>query len=173
MLDLAKIEAGKVEWHMQPLAVSSVVERATAATAALFNKNGLALIKDVEQDLPQVLGDQDKLIQVVINLISNAVKFTKQGSVTCRVQQSADHCELVVSVIDTGMGVAPADQAKVFEKFKQVGDTLTNRPLGTGLGLSICKEIVEYHGGRIWVESEPGQGSTFAFTLPVPPLGCQ
>ena len=75
--------------------------------------------------------------------------------------------ELVVSVTDSGIGIAPADQPKVFEKFKQVGDTLTDKPKGTGLGLPICKEIVEYHGGRIWVESEPGHGSTFSFTLPV------
>ncbi len=73
---------------------------------------------------------------------------------------------LVVSVTDSGIGIAPADQPKVFEKFKQVGDTLTDKPKGTGLGLPICKEIVEYHGGRIWVESEPGKGSTFSFTLP-------
>jgi signal transduction histidine kinase/DNA-binding response OmpR family regulator/methyl-accepting chemotaxis protein len=164
VLDLAKIEAGKVEWMMQPLAISSVIERATATTAALFEKKGLVLVKEVADRLPEVIGDQDKLIQVVINLISNAVKFTQQGTVTCRVQPS--NGEIVVSIIDTGMGIAPEDQPKVFEKFKQVGDTLTDKPQGTGLGLSICKEIVEYHGGRIWVESELGQGSTFFFSLP-------
>jgi signal transduction histidine kinase len=116
------------------------------------------------------------LLQVVINLISNAVKFTEQGSVTCRVTVAPPFIppigeerggDVVVSVIDTGMGIAPEDQPRVFEKFKQVGDTLTERPQGTGLGLSICKEIVEYHGGRIWVESEVGQGSTFSFALPI------
>ena len=167
VLDLAKIEAGKVEWNMQPLTISTVIERATAATAALFERKGLALIKEVADDLPGVVGDQDRLIQVVINLISNAVKFTEQGSVTCRAQHSVGNGEIVVSVIDTGLGIAPEDQPKVFEKFKQVGDTLTDRPQGTGLGLAICKEIVEHHGGRIWVESELGQGSTFSFTLPV------
>jgi CheY-like chemotaxis protein len=111
------------------------------------------------------IGDRDKLIQVVINLISNAVKFTDQGSVTCRVRQRGQ--EVVVNVIDTGMGIAQEDYPKVFEKFKQVGDTLTNKPKGTGLGLPICKEIVEHHGGRIWVESEMGRGSTFSFTLPI------
>jgi signal transduction histidine kinase/DNA-binding response OmpR family regulator/putative methionine-R-sulfoxide reductase with GAF domain len=170
VLDLAKIEAGKVEWKMQPLAMSTVIERATTATAALFEKKGLALIKEVADDLPAVVGDQDKLIQVVVNLISNAVKFTQQGAVTCRVQQPAGGCELVVSVMDTGMGIAPEDQPKVFEKFKQVGDTLTDKPQGTGLGLSICKEIVEHHGGRIWLESEPGRGSTFSFSLPLSPV---
>ena len=113
---------------------------------------------------PTITGDQDRLIQVVINLISNAVKFTDAGSITCSVAPGG--LEIVVSVKDSGIGIAPADQPKVFEKFKQVGDTLTDKPKGTGLGLPICKEIVEYHGGRIWVESEPGHGSTFSFTLP-------
>jgi len=112
-----------------------------------------------------VTGDRDRLIQVVINLISNAVKFTNSGGVTCRAERRAG--ELVVSVIDTGLGIAPSDQPKVFERFKQVGDTLTDKPKGTGLGLPICKEIVEHHAGRIWVESALGAGSTFSFSLPV------
>jgi signal transduction histidine kinase/DNA-binding response OmpR family regulator/ligand-binding sensor domain-containing protein len=164
VLDLAKIEAGKIEWHMENVGVADIIERATAATASLFDSSGLKLIKEVKSDLPEIVGDQDKLIQVVINLISNAVKFTKAGSVTCRAKQAEG--EIIVSVIDTGAGIAPEDQPKVFEKFKQVGDTLTDRPKGTGLGLTICKEIVEHHGGRIWVESEVGKGSAFSFALP-------
>jgi CheY-like chemotaxis protein len=105
------------------------------------------------------------LIQVVINLISNAVKFTDQGTVICRAGRRGG--DVVVSVVDTGLGIAPTDQPKVFERFKQVGDTLTDKPKGTGLGLPICREIVEHHGGHIWVESEIGRGSTFSFTLPV------
>jgi signal transduction histidine kinase/CheY-like chemotaxis protein/ligand-binding sensor domain-containing protein len=165
VLDLAKIEAGKLEWHMETLTVQEIVERATAATSSLLETRGLKLVKDVKPNLPEVVGDRDRLIQVVINLISNAVKFTPEGSVTCRAQERDG--EVVVSVIDTGMGIAPADQPKVFEKFKQVGDTLTDKPKGTGLGLPICREIVEHHGGRVWVESEVGKGSTFSFTLPV------
>ncbi|MGP0074255.1 MAG: GAF domain-containing protein [Bryobacteraceae bacterium] len=165
VLDLAKIEAGKFTWNMESLSVQDVIERAVSATASLFDAKKLTLVRNVEPGLPTVTGDRDRLIQVVINLISNAVKFTDSGSVTC----SASHRdgELVVSVTDSGIGIAPADQPKVFEKFKQVGDTLTDKPKGTGLGLPICKEIVEYHGGRIWVESEPGKGSTFSFTLPL------
>jgi CheY-like chemotaxis protein len=102
---------------------------------------------------------------VVINLISNAVKFTDSGTITC--SAGARDGDIVVSIADSGIGIAPTDQPKVFEKFKQVGDTLTDKPKGTGLGLPICKEIVEHHGGRIWVESEPGKGSTFSFSLPV------
>ncbi len=165
VLDLAKIEAGKFTWNMANTSIADVLERATAATSSLFEAKKLRLVRDIEADLPTCTGDQDRLIQVVINLISNAVKFTDAGSVMCSAHRQGD--ELVVSVKDSGIGIAPADQPKVFEKFKQVGDTLTDKPKGTGLGLPICKEIVEYHGGRIWVESEPGHGSTFSFSLPI------
>ena len=165
VLDLAKIEAGKFTWNMASVSVADVIERATAATSSLFEAKKLQLVREIEADLPNVTGDQDRLIQVVINLISNAVKFTDAGSVTCSAHMRDGG--IVVSVKDSGIGIAPADQPKVFEKFKQVGDTLTDKPKGTGLGLPICKEIVEYHGGHIWVESEPGHGSTFSFTLPL------
>ena len=166
VLDLAKIEAGKLEWHMEPVSLGEVIDRATAATASLFEQKGLRLVTDVAPGLPTVTGDSDRLIQVVINLISNAVKFTDAGSVTCRAARRGG--EIVVSVVDTGMGIAPVDQPKVFERFKQVGDTLTDKPKGTGLGLPICREIVEHHGGRVWVESELGHGSTFSFSVPLP-----
>ena len=165
VLDLAKIEAGKLEWHMEAVAVDDVIERATAATSSLLEQKGLRLVKTIAPGLPQITGDRDRLIQVVINLISNAVKFTDTGTITCRAESR--NGDLIVSVIDTGMGIAPADQPKVFERFKQVGDTLTDKPKGTGLGLPICREIVEHHGGRVWVESELGKGSTFSFSLPV------
>ncbi len=165
VLDLAKIEAGKFTWNMSKVSVEEIVERAIAATSSLFEAKKLQLVRDIEPGLPQITGDQDRLIQVVINLISNAVKFTDAGSIALAAH--AKGSDLVVSVKDSGIGIAPADQPKVFERFKQVGDTLTDKPKGTGLGLPICKEIVEYHGGHIWVESEPGRGSTFSFTLPV------
>jgi predicted ATPase/signal transduction histidine kinase/DNA-binding response OmpR family regulator/tRNA A-37 threonylcarbamoyl transferase component Bud32 len=166
VLDLEKIEAGKMEWREEPLNVGEIVNQATAATNALFEQKGLQLVKDLPPDVMlDAIGDRDKLIQVVINLISNAVKFTTNGSVTCRARRRKG--EIEVRVIDTGMGIKPEDQPKVFEKFKQVGDTLTDKPKGTGLGLPICKEIIEHHGGRIWVESEIGKGSSFIFTLPV------
>jgi signal transduction histidine kinase/DNA-binding response OmpR family regulator len=165
VLDLAKIEAGKFTWNMASVSVSDVIERAIAATASLFEAKKLNLVREIEPDMPSVNGDQDRLIQVVINLISNAVKFTDSGSITLSAR--LNDSEIVVGVTDSGIGIAPGDQAKVFEKFKQVGDTLTDKPKGTGLGLPICKEIVEYHGGRIWVESAPGKGSTFSFTLPL------
>jgi signal transduction histidine kinase/CheY-like chemotaxis protein len=165
VLDLAKIEAGKLEWHMEGVTVGEIIDRATAATASLFEQKGLRLEKQIGSGLPQITGDRDRLIQVVINLISNSVKFTEAGTITCRAERRGS--EIVVSVSDTGLGIAPADQPKVFERFKQVGDTLTDKPKGTGLGLPICKEIVEHHGGHIWLESALGRGSTFYFSLPM------
>ncbi|MCU7549605.1 GAF domain-containing protein [Chitinophagaceae bacterium LB-8] len=164
VLDLAKIEAGKMEWNTETIAMEEIVERAIAATSALFINKNITLEKEVVKDLPMVIGDRDKLIQVVVNLISNAVKFTHEGAVRCSVAQKDD--EIIVSISDTGIGIAKEDYKSVFEKFKQVGDTLTDKPKGTGLGLPICKEIVEHHGGQIWLESELGKGSTFIFSIP-------
>ena len=167
VLDIAKMEAGKIEWKIEPVRVEEVLKRAIAATSALFQQNGLKLIKELEPGLPEIRGDEDRLIQVVINLISNAVKFTEEGSVTLKVQRTDE--QIITSVIDTGIGIAPEDQPQVFDKFKQVGDTLTDKPKGTGLGLPICKQIIEHHGGQIGVESEVSKGSNFYFTLPIPP----
>lgn len=165
LLDLAKMEAGRTDWNMEMIAVEEVVKRAITATTALFEQKQLELNQEIEPGLPLVMGDSNRLIQVVINLLSNAVKFTPQGSVTCRVKLKDNF--VFVSVADNGIGIAQADQPKVFEKFKQVGDTLIDKPTGTGLGLPISKEIVEHHGGTMWVESELGKGSTFFFSLPL------
>ncbi|CAN5241164.1 hypothetical protein BH20BAC1_BH20BAC1_03370 [soil metagenome] len=166
VLDLAKIEAGKMEWNLDNVSMAEVAERAIAATTSLFEQKTLTLEKDIDDNLPEITGDRDKLIQVIINLFSNAVKFTGEGSVTCKIYQ--DNNELIVRISDTGIGIAPGDFHAVFEQFKQVGgDTLTDKPKGTGLGLPICKEIIEHHGGRIWLESEVNRGSTFSFALPV------
>lgn len=167
VLDIAKMEAGKVDWQMQPLAVEELIDRAFSATSSLFQNSGLEQIREIETGLPEVSGDRDRLLQVLINLISNAVKFTRTGSVTVRARLQNEQLE--ISVIDTGIGIPPEYQEAVFEKFKQVGDTLTDKPKGTGLGLPICKQIVEHHQGRIWVESEAEAGTTFSFTLPLTP----
>jgi len=167
VLDLAKIEAGKMEWNMEPVTIPEILDRAIAVTSALFQQKNLRLEKHVEEDFPFVSADKDKLIQVVVNLLSNAVKFTNKGSVTCSIYRNKD--EIIVGIADTGIGIAPKDHAAVFEQFKQVGDTLTDKPKGTGLGLPICKEIIEHHGGKIWLESELGKGSAFFFSLPLIP----
>jgi GAF domain-containing protein/CheY-like chemotaxis protein len=168
VLDLAKIEAGRMEWNQENVSLAEVAERAIAATTSLFEQKGIKLAKKIDNNVPDIIGDADKLIQVVINLFSNAAKFTEKGLVTCEVLQKEN--EVIVSVTDTGIGIAKEDYGAVFEQFKQVGgDTLTDKPKGTGLGLPICKEIVEHHGGRIWVDSKVGKGSTFSFAIPFIP----
>lgn len=165
LLDLSKIEAGREEWNMQPVSLQRVFYRAAAATASLFVAKKLRMNVDVALDLPEVMGDFERLVQVAINLLSNTVKFTNQGMVSCRVWRAGDDIRL--SIADTGVGISETDLAHVFEAFVQVGDAKSGKPRGTGLGLAISKQIVEKHGGRIWAESVPGQGSTFTFALPV------
>lgn len=166
VLDLAKLEEGAVKWRLEPLVASDIIERAATAIQPLLREKELALFMDIEDGSPAVIGDKDRLTQVMINLLANAVKFTKEGSVTCRLRKN-NH-EVVISVIDTGRGIAKEDYEKLFDKFQQKTDVdLEDQNKGTGLGLTICKYIVEYHKGRIWVESEIGKGSTFSFILPL------
>ncbi len=175
VLDLSKMEAGKIEWKQQPVAIADILEHAIAATTSLFENKGISIIRHITDGLPCAHCDRDRIVQVVINLLSNAIKFTDNGAVTVTAR---GRCEgdyplenggdfVTVSISDTGIGIADKDFKNVFEKFKQVGDTLTDRPKGTGLGLPICKQIVESHGGKIWVESHLGSGSVFSFTLPL------
>ena len=164
LLDISKMEAGQLEWKMQPLSVDDIIDIAMDATSTLFEQKGLQLKREITGTIPEIVGDRDRLVQVMINLLSNAVKFTEKGLVTCRA--AADLGEVVISVTDTGIGIPRTELDNIFKKFKQVGDTLTDRPKGTGLGLPISKQIIVQHGGRIWVESELGQGATFCFTLP-------
>ncbi|MGD1855281.1 MAG: ATP-binding protein [Leptolyngbyaceae cyanobacterium] len=164
VLDISKIEAGKINWALEPTSMTTVIESAISTMSVLARDHGLALTADIAPEMPLVMCDLNRLIQVVINLISNAIKFTDSGSVVCRVYRQQTH--IITSVIDTGIGLSPRDIDKVFEKFTQVGEIMTDKPKGTGLGLSICKQIIEHHGGRIWAESKLGQGSTFSFSLP-------
>jgi len=165
VLDLAKMEAGKHEWNMTSVSVEDLIERAVSATRALIEQKDLGLHLHVDASLPNVNGDRDRLIQVVINLISNAVKFTDAGSITCGASRKDGM--VVISVRDTGIGIATEDLPSTFEKFKQVGNTLTGKPQGTGLGLPICREIIAGHSGSLWAQSEPGKGSEFFFSLPL------
>ena len=166
VLDLAKLEEGAVAWRLEPIVAAEIIERAASAIQPLLKEKALALLMDIENGSPTVIGDKDRLTQVMINLLANAVKFTKEGSVTCRLRKN-NH-EMVISVIDTGRGIAEEDYEKLFDKFQQKADVdVEDQNRGTGLGLAICKYIVEHHKGRIWVESEVGKGSTFSFTLPL------
>ncbi len=165
VLDLTKLEAGHFEWSIKDILLQSVLYHSIAATLILFDRQGIELVQDVDETLPTIRGDYDRLVQVCINLLANAVKFTEKGRVVCSVRQKGQ--EFVVRISDTGCGVPPEEAEAIFDKFRQLGDTLTGKPKGTGLGLPICKEIVEFHGGRIWCESRPGGGSVFVFSLPL------
>jgi len=167
VLDLAKLEAGKMAFRHERVDPAEVVRHVMSASEGLLAaaSRKVALKTSIQGRLPEVIGDRDRLIQVLVNLVSNALKFTEQGSVTCRAR--AEDGYVVIDVADTGIGIPEADQHKVFEKFNQIGATLTNKPKGTGLGLAICKHIVESHGGRISYVSRFGSGSTFTFALPI------
>jgi len=165
VLDITKMEAGKMKYKIKILSIEHVIQRAVQNMHPFFDNSNKKLIVDIEQGLPMIMGDEDRLLQTVINLISNGEKFTASGSITCRAVRKGQ--DILCSVADTGMGIAHEDCEKIFDKFVQVGDALTDKPQGSGLGLAICRQIIELHGGRIWVESELGQGSVFFFTLPI------
>ncbi len=165
VLDISKLESGQVNWRRDRVAPAKLVERAVAATAGLFAEGGVAVETEVEPGLPEVDGDEDRLLQVLVNLISNAAKFTDSGFVRVGAARAGDEVELYVE--DSGRGIAEADQSKIFEKFKQVGDTLTEKPQGTGLGLPICLQIVAAHGGTLTVDSTYGAGARFRVRLPI------
>lgn len=166
VLDLTKIEAGKIEWRDEPVDMGALLQRAVDATAAIYQPRELPLKLNVQRPLPLLRGDPDRLLQVIINLLSNAAKFTEQGEVRCWARLEGGR--LTVAVADQGCGISEFDQQQLFERFRQVGNTLTDKPRGTGLGLAICKQVIEHHRGEIWVESQVGQGSTFCFALPLP-----
>jgi signal transduction histidine kinase len=132
----------------------------------VFEEKGIRVELDLPEAVPRVRGDVDRIVQVLLNLLSNAVKFCQPGRGRVEVALSQRDGFLRVDVRDNGPGVSLEDQAVIFDKFRQAGDTLTNRPQGTGLGLPISRHIVEHHGGRLWVESQPGAGACFSFTLP-------
>jgi signal transduction histidine kinase len=146
-------------------ALANVVETVRAATESLAETKKLALIADVARPLPIGLGDEQRLTQVLLNLVGNAIKFTDTGEV--RVTASASNGHFAVSVSDTGPGIPPDEQARIFEQFHQVDSSNTKAKGGTGLGLAIAKQIVEMHGGRIWVESMVGKGARFQMQLPI------
>jgi signal transduction histidine kinase len=169
VLDLAKIESGKAEWRNVEVDLREIVEDAIAATSRLFEEKGIQLATELPAELPPLLVDRDRLVQVLLNLLSNAVKFcdAETGRVAVRVCDLGD--QVRVDVADNGAGIRPEHRELVFEKFRQLGDARTGRPAGTGLGLPICRQIVSHFGGRLWVESDPGRGATFSFTLPLAP----
>jgi signal transduction histidine kinase len=166
VLDLAKIESGNAEWLSGEFDLREVIEDAMAATSQLFSEKGIKLRLQLPDDLPRVVADRDRLMQVMLNLLSNAAKFCREDDGQVMVSSTIAADGLRVEVTDNGIGISSADQLVIFEKFRQVGDTLTQKPQGTGLGLPICRQIIQHFGGRLWVESAPSRGAKFSFALP-------
>jgi signal transduction histidine kinase len=165
VLDLSKIEAGQLVLVIEEYSVADMVAAALSATESLARAKNLKLGATVAPRLPTGAGDARRLTQVLLNLVGNAIKFTDKGGVEIRAVQVGDRFE--ISIADTGPGIAPADQARIFDEFQQVDNTSTRQKGGTGLGLSISRRIVELHGGRITVDSKIGKGSTFKISIPV------
>ena len=172
LLDLSKLENHKVELRLERTPLGPLIESVCQALDAWMKSKSLQLNRRIADPLPEVPLDADQITQVLYNLVSNAIKFTPSGgSVTISAQLQSEGRAVEVAVTDTGGGIAQEDIPKLFKKFQQVGDRKSHSSPGTGLGLAIAKEIVELHGGTIWVESPKGQGSRFAFTLPVTSVG--
>jgi signal transduction histidine kinase len=165
VLDLSKIEAGQLVLELSDYCVQDIAQTVRSTLEPLAADKKLAFKLELAPDLPPGHGDGRRLTQVLINLVGNAIKFTDTGEVAIKAE--ANNGSFFVSVRDTGPGISTADQANLFQEFQQADNAITRKKGGTGLGLAISKRIVEMHGGKIWVESQPGQGSTFAFWLPV------
>jgi signal transduction histidine kinase len=166
ILDLSKIEAGRLELSPSTFELPVTIDNALVLMRDRARRAGVALSQDVESGVGAMTADERKLKQILINLLTNAVKFTKDGgSVALRARRVDDDVEIAVA--DTGIGISSEDRDVIFEEFRQAGDEWARNKEGTGLGLALTKRLVELHGGRIWVESELGRGSTFTLTLPV------
>jgi len=165
VLDIAKIESGQFTLNMQEYSIETVVETVRVATESLAQNKKLALTTAVAKSLPIGIGDEQRLTQVLLNLVGNAIKFTDTGEV--RVTAEAVDGQFAITVVDTGPGIPEQERTRIFEQFHQVDDSNTKTKGGTGLGLAIAKQIVEMHGGRIWVDSAVGKGSSFQVELPI------
>jgi len=167
ILDLSKIEAGRMELELTEFDLPQAIQNALTLVRERALRRGIALHHLIDNRVADVRADERKVKQVLLNLLSNAIKFTPEGG---RIEVRAARADgmVEVSVTDTGVGIAPEDQETVFEEFRQVG-TADKKAEGTGLGLALSRKFVELHGGRIWVTSQVGVGSTFTFTLPVRP----
>lgn len=167
LLDVAKLEARKMALKIEPSSIATVIHRVCETLQAWAASKNIHLEERVSSTLPEFSFDPSRIEQVLHNLVGNAIKFTpKGGSVVIEARQHENLSSIEVSVSDTGVGIAQEDVSKLFKKFQQLGQRLPGEPRGTGLGLAIAKEIVEFHGGRIWVESQSGKGSRFAFSIP-------
>ena len=166
ILDLSKIEAGRMELEVTTFHMPDAIENALLLIRERASRHGIKLERIIDDRLGDFTGDERKVKQVLVNLLANAVKFTPEGG-RIKVEARLGDSALIVSVTDTGMGIAKEDQEAIFEEFRQASGNYAQKREGTGLGLSLTRKFVEMHGGKIWVESELGKGSTFTFTLPI------
>jgi signal transduction histidine kinase len=167
MLDLSKIEADRLEVKAEPLALEPCLQEVVDQLKPMANTKGLYLTLEKADSLPMVLADSHRIRQIVINMVSNALKFTEQGGITIRCMLLADYDLLRISVCDSGIGISPAALGYIFEAFRQADGSTTRRFGGTGLGLTIARKLIELQGGEVAVESVVGIGSIFSFTLPI------
>jgi signal transduction histidine kinase len=167
VLDLSKIESGKMDWSLSKIDLTEVIKEALTATGQLFEEKNIQVELDLPDRTPAILADRDRIMQVLLNLLSNAMKFCNSQAGWVGIRLHLKNNLVQIDVSDNGPGIRPKDQELIFEKFRQVGDALTEKPQGTGLGLPICHHIITYFGGKLWVKSEPGHGATFSFTLPL------
>ncbi len=165
VLDLSKIESGNTQWQSIQFDMRDVIQESASAVGQLFRDSNVTLAVDLPRDAPEIVSDRDRVMQVLLNLLSNAAKFCTPGQGNVKITLECEPDALRVSVIDNGIGISVEDQAVIFDKFRQVGDTLTEKPKGSGLGLAISRQIIERLGGKLWVESQSGTGATFSFTL--------
>jgi signal transduction histidine kinase len=165
ILDLSKVDAGRMELDISEFSIPLAIENALTLIKQRAGRHAIAVNMEVDEHLETFTGDERKFKQILLNLLSNAVKFTPDGG-SISVNAKLDTGNVEISVSDTGVGISPADQAGVFEEFRQVRDDVNRASEGTGLGLALTKKFVELHGGRIWVISALGEGSTFTFVLP-------
>lgn len=167
VLDLSKIESGKMEWHLTAVDLKEVIEDALATLEQVIKEENIELETALAEHVSLTVTDRDRITQVMLNLLSNAIKFCNNQAGWIMVQLKEQDYTLSVAISDNGPGIKPENQEIIFEKFRQVGDTLTEKPQGTGLGLPICRQIITHFGGDLRVDSIPGHGATFYFTLPV------
>jgi signal transduction histidine kinase len=166
ILDLSKVEAGRMELELAAFDLPLAIDNARTFVRERATRHGITLDVSVDERLGEYVGDERKIKQILLNLLSNAVKFTPEGG-RIRINARQSNSAVEISVTDTGIGISLEDQARIFEEFRQVGSDYEHKREGTGLGLTLAKKFVELHGGRIWVESEVGKGSTFTFSLPI------
>ncbi|MEZ4727747.1 MAG: sensor histidine kinase [Caldilineaceae bacterium] len=167
VLDLAKLEAGAADWNADEVDLRELIQEALTSTSQISSDQGIRIDVAAPDAVPPIVVDRDRIMQVLLNLLSNAIKFCDGDHGAIKIALTITGEALQVSVQDNGPGLSPQEQRVIFDKFRQVHDHMSGKPQGTGLGLPISKQIISYYGGKLWVDSQPGQGATFSFTLPL------